>query len=158
MAATVKPVATTTESNNYFRVMANSPAILHAYKPLHDAIMGPGELDERLKTLAYLASSYVNESPYQVSKYHALALNSGFSEDDIRAIRTEQDHIFKPMEHATLRLARDLSRTVTIDDLDSNELDVFTAEQLVELVAVVALANFDNRFSNALEVEQDPSH
>lgn len=153
MAPIVKPVAASAEPDNFLKVMANNPAILQAYKPLRDTILGPGALEPRLKVLAYLASSYANESPFEVARYHALALQSSFSEDDIRAIRTEQDHVFQPLEHATLRIARELTRNVTLDDIESNEVDVFSNDQLVELVSVVALANFDNRFSNGLEVE-----
>ncbi len=140
------------------RVLANTPEILRAYKPLHESILSPGALDRRVKILAYLAASYANESPYEVGKFHALALEHGFSDEDVRAIRMEQNSTFSAQEHAAAKVARELTRTVTLDDIETNELDVFSSQQLVELVAVVALANFDNRFSNALEIEQDAPH
>ncbi len=145
------------EMKNFFQVMSHRPEIMEAYRPLHEAVMGPGQLEKRIKTIAYLAASYVNESPYDVARAHALAVQEGFSEDDIRAIRTEQNHNFQPMEHAALKIARELTRTCTLDDIEMNELDLFTNPQMVELVSVVAMANFDNRFSTGLEVEKDPT-
>lgn len=140
---------------NFSTKLAERPEIAAAYDPLRAAVLGPGLLEKRIKTLAYLAASYANESPYDVAHFHALALEEGFSEDDIRAVRTEQDHVFPPMEHAAVRAARELTRNATLDDLEPNELDLFTNPQLVELVSVVALANFDNRFSLAMELEKE---
>ena len=158
MSAPVKALANSGESTNFNRVLANAPEILRSYKPLHESILGPGSLDKRIKIIAYLAASYANESPYEVAQFHILAVEHGFSEEDIRAIRMEQNSVFSPLEHAAVKIARELTRTVTLDDIESSEVDVFSAEQLVELVAVVALANFDNRFSNALEIDQEPTH
>jgi alkylhydroperoxidase family enzyme len=160
MSAPVRALANSGESTNFLRVMANVPGILNTYKPLRESILGPGELESRIKVIAYLAASYANESPYEVSKFHILALEHGLSEEDVRAIRMEQDSTFSPSpkEHAALKIARELTRTVTLDDIEGDEVDIFSADQLTELVAVVALANFDNRFSNALEIEHDPTH
>ncbi len=134
--------------------MSHRPEIAQAFRPLHDAVMGPGTLEPRLKTLAYLAASYANESPFDVAQYTARAREEGFSDDEIHAVRMEQNLDFTPHESAALKIARELTRTCTVDDIDSNILDLFTSPQMVELVSVIALANFDNRFSNALDVEQ----
>ena len=158
MSAPVKALANSGESTNFFRVMANVPEILRSYKPLHESILGAGSLEKRVKIIAYLAASYANESPYDVAKFHILALEHGFSEEDIRAVRMEQNSVFSPLEHAAVKISRELTRTVTLDDIEANEVDLFSSDQLVELVAVVALANFDNRFSNALEIEQEATH
>ncbi len=144
--------------DNFLRVMANKPAIAHAFRPLHESIMQGGALEKRVKTLVYLAVSYVNECPYDVAYAHALAVDEGFSDDEIRAVRMEQDHNFTTIEHAALKMARDLTRTCTADDMESNEEDLFSGEQMVELAAVISLANFNNRFSNALDIEHPKTH
>jgi alkylhydroperoxidase family enzyme len=118
------------------------------------SIMGPGDLDGRQKILAYLAASFVNESAYCVTHYRALALDAGYSEDDLRAVQTEQDHLLTPIDRATVRIARELTSTSTLDDVDSNLIDIFDDKAFIELVAVVSLANFDNRFYNALGIQQ----
>lgn len=117
--------------------------------------MQGGAVEKKVKTLVYLAVSYVNECPYDVAHAHALAIQEGFSDDEIRAVRMEQNHNFTSLEHAALKMARDLTRTCTVDDMENNEVDLFTGEQLVEIVAVISLANFNNRFSNALDIEQN---
>lgn len=130
--------------------------ILQALAPFRDKVMGPGELETKVKILAYLAASFINESPTCVTRYRALALEAGYSEDDLRAVQTEQDHLLDATERAAVRVARELTSTCTIDDVESNLLDLFPQDALIELVAVVSLANFDNRFSNALPaVETD---
>lgn len=136
--------------------MSKTPAILNAFAPLYDVIIAPGELESRPKLLAYLAASNVNEAPYSSRLYETVAARAGLSDDDLRAVRTEQDHPFSPIEKASMRIARELTRVCALDDIDQNELDLFTQEQLTELVAVVSLANFDNRFENALDIEPEP--
>ncbi len=158
MSAPVRAVSNSNEATNFLRVMANRPELVRAYKPLQEAILAPGSLEKRLKILAYLAASYANESPYDVSRFHILALEAGYSEEDIRSVRMEQNSSFSPLEHAALTISRELTRTVTLDDVESSVVDALSAEQLVELVAVVALANFENRFSNGLEIEQEATH
>ena len=142
---------------HYLRVMAHRPEILRAFAPFYQAVLGPGLLDSRLKILAYLGASYANECPYCVARTYAEGRAAGFSETEIRAVQTEQDHGFKPIEQAVLHVARELTRTCSLDDISEEELSFFAPGELVELISVIALANFDNRFTNALEVEADKS-
>ena len=123
--------------------------------PFQKSIMGPGDLDGRLKTLAYLAASFVNESPHCVTQYRALALEAGYSEDDLRAVQTEQDHLLTPIDRAAVRIARELTSTSTLEDVDSNLIALFSDKAFIELIAVVSLANFENRYYNALGIQQD---
>lgn len=146
--------ATNPKETNFYAVLGARPEIAQAYRPLHEAIMGPGTLERRVKTLAFLSASFVNESPYDVARYSDFARREGFSQDEIHAVRMEQDQDFTPIESAALKIARELTRTCTLDDIDSNLLILFAQPQLAELVAAVALANFDNRFTNALNIEQ----
>jgi hypothetical protein len=53
-----------------------------------------------------------------------------------------------------VRIARELTSTSTLDDVDSNLIDIFNDKAFIELIAVVSLANFDNRFYNALGIQQ----
>lgn len=143
------------EAPSYLHSVAHRPEILDALVPLQTAILGPGKLDQRLKSLVYLAASFVNESPYCITRFRSLAAREGWGQNDIRAVQTEQDHNFTPKERAALRIARDLTRNCTVDDLESNEMSLFSDDEFVELVSVVCLANFDNRFVNAIDLSDD---
>ena len=136
--------------------MAIRPEMARSFAALHDAIMAPGELEQRVKALAYLAVSVINEAPYCAKRADMLARRIGCSDEMIWAVRHETEHTFTPMEKVCLHIARELTRTSTIDDIGENELTLLSQAQLVEIVSVVSLANFDNRFCNATDGEETP--
>ncbi len=141
--------------NHFFRTMANKPDVLKSFVPLFGSIMGPGSVDHRIKELVYLAVSYVNECPYCIGAHTKTGAKAGVSEEEMRALQTEQDHIFSPEERAALQYARELTRTCDGDDVPDEFNKLFSDEQTVELTLVIALANFTNRFNNGLGLKPE---
>jgi uncharacterized peroxidase-related enzyme len=141
--------------NHFFRTMANRPEVLKAFVPLYGAIMGPGLVERRLKELVYLAVSFANECPYCEAAHTVGAKKAGISEDELTALRTEQDPPFSPPERAAIQYARELTRTADARDTRDALNEYFSSEQIVEITLIAAMANFTNRFNNGLELKPE---
>lgn len=141
--------------NHFFRTMANKPDVLKNFVPFYGSIVAPGSVDRRLKELVYLAVSYVNECPYCIAAHTKSGVKAGIGEEEMRALQTEQDHVFSLEERAALQYARELTRTCDAEDVRDDLTKFFSDEQLVELTLVIALANFTNRFNNGLGLKPE---
>lgn len=141
--------------NSFFRVMANRPEVLKSFVPLYGAVMGPGSVDRRIKSLIYLVCSYANECPFCIAANTPGAKKAGLTDDEIQAIQTEQDHPFPETERAVIRYARKLTRNAAAEEERIALLEHFTSEQVVEITLVAAMANFTNRFNNGLGILPD---
>ncbi|MDQ6665482.1 MAG: carboxymuconolactone decarboxylase family protein [Acidobacteriota bacterium] len=141
--------------NHFFRAMANKPEALKNFVPFYHSVMTAGSVDHRIKELVYLAVSYVNECTYCIDAHTRTGAQAGISDEEMRAVQTEQDHSFTPSERAALQYSRELTRTCDVEDVSEEVNKLFTDEQLVELTLVVALANFTNRFNNGLGLKPE---
>jgi uncharacterized peroxidase-related enzyme len=134
----------------FLRVMANRPEVLKNFAPFYGAIMGPGPTDRRVKEAVYLAVAFVNHCAFCTHAHIAGAKRAGLSDAEIEAIRSETDAGLSEAEKAAVAYGRELTRKATAprDGLEAH----FTGEQIVEITLVAAMANFTNRFNNALEI------
>jgi uncharacterized peroxidase-related enzyme len=139
-------------ANPFFRAMALRPEVLKNFVPLYTAVVGPGSVDRRIKSLVYLTSSYANECAFCIQANLPGARKAGVSEEELHAVQTEQDHLFSEPERAAIRYARELTQTADAEDARAALLEHFTNEQVVEITLVVCISNFTNRFNNALEI------
>jgi uncharacterized peroxidase-related enzyme len=141
--------------SHFFRTMARRPEVLQSFVPLYGAIMGPGSVERRAKELVYLACAYANECAYCTAAHVTSGKKAGISEDELRALQTEQDHVFPEPERALIQYAREVTRTADAADSRDALLEHFTDEQVIEITLVAAMANFTNRFNNALQVNPE---
>jgi uncharacterized peroxidase-related enzyme len=141
--------------NHFYRTMANRPDVLKTFVPLYGSIMGPGAVERRLKELVYLAVSFANECAYCSAAHTAAAPKAGITEEELTALRTEQDPPFSAPERAAIAYARELTRTADADDTRDALNEHFSSEQIVEITLIVSLANFTNRFNNGLELKPE---
>ena len=140
--------------SNFFRVMAHKPDILASFPKLYSSIMGPGSLDRKLKEMVYLAVSFVNECKYCTEHHLRGARKAGLSEREIEDIESETNQHFSPREQNALHFAREMTRACADEGSTREHLrEYFNDEQLVELTLVVSMANFTNRFNNALNTQ-----
>jgi len=143
--------------NDFFRAMANRPEVLKAFVPLYGAIVGPGTVERRVKSLVYLACSFANECAFCIAANTPGAKKAGVTDDELQALQTEQDQLFSAAERAAVQYARELTQTAAADDSRAALLEHFSSEQVVEITLVAAMANFTNRFNNGLEIVPDAS-
>jgi uncharacterized peroxidase-related enzyme len=142
-------------ASHMYRVMAHRPEALERFVPLYKTIMAPGAVDRRLKELVYLTASYANECPYCTTGHIAAGKRAGISEDEMRALQTDQDHAFSDPERAAIGYARELTQTAAADDTAATLAEHFNSEQIVEITLVAAMANFTNRFNNGLGIQPE---
>ena len=141
--------------NHFFRTMANRPEVLKNFVPLYGAIMGPGSVERRMKELVYLTAAYANKCAYCTAAHTATGRKAGVTEDEMRALQTEQDQGFSAPERAAIQYARELTRTADGEHTRDTLHEHFNDEQIVELTLVAAMANFTNRFNNGLSVQPE---
>lgn len=141
--------------NAFYRMMAHKPEVLESFVPLYRAVTGPGAVERRLKELVYLAASYANECPYCTATHIAAGKRAGLTEEETRAVQVEQDHNLADAERVAVQYARELTRTAAADDTLDALYEHFSNEQIVEITLVVAMANFTNRFNNALGLQPE---
>jgi uncharacterized peroxidase-related enzyme len=141
--------------NRFFRVLGHSTGALETFVPLYANIMGPGALDLRIKELAYLAVSYVNECRYCITAHEKSAAKAGLTHDELRALHMEQDGGLTDKERAAMVYARELTRTCSVDEERDKLTKLFSNPELVELTLVIAMANFTNRVNNGLGVDPE---
>ena len=137
----------------FFRVMANRPEALKNFPPFYSAVLGAGSVERRIKAEVYLAVSFANRCAFCSATHMAGGRKAGLTDEEIGAIRGEKDAGFSDPERAALAYARELTRTASALQTRDALRQHFTDEQVVEITLVAAMANFTNRFNNALDVQ-----
>src|SRR5215471_16075449 len=118
--------------NRFFRTMANRPEVLKTFVPFYAAVAGKGSVERRIKELVYLTVSYANECAYCTAAHLATGKKAGITEDEIRALQTEQDHSFAPPEKAAIAYARELTQHADGSETREVLYQHFSDEQIVE--------------------------
>jgi uncharacterized peroxidase-related enzyme len=138
--------------NAFLRAMANRPEVLKGFVPFYGAIVGPGSVERRIKSLVYLATSYANRCAFCIASNLPGARKAGVTEPELEALEAAQDELFSPAERAALRYARELTTSAHAASTREELFNHFTHEQIVEITLAIAMANFTNRFNNGLEI------
>lgn len=141
--------------------MARRPEIASAWAALTQAVTAPGTVDPGLKQLvAYVASSTYG-CRYCQAHTGQNAARFGVDPEKLRhAFEYETSDLFEDRERAALALARDAALVPNaVTDAHFDELGKhFSAEQIVEIVAVIAMFGWLNRWNDtmATTLERDP--
>jgi uncharacterized peroxidase-related enzyme len=141
--------------NRFFRLLAHKPEVLKNFVPLYASIMGPGSVDRRTKELVYLTVAIANECAYCTAAHKATGRKAGISEEEIRAIETEQYQDFSQPDRAAIQYARELTTAADANETNQALFRNFNDEQVVEITLVIAMANFTNRMNNGLDLEAE---
>jgi alkylhydroperoxidase family enzyme len=141
--------------------MALKPEMLKTALPFMQAIYGEGRVSFELKRLVGMMSSWSAGCQYCVAHTAHGAANLGISTEKIAALPLfETDPLYSESERSALRLARSAGQTPSaVTDAEFAALrQWFDDEQIVEIVAVVALFGFLNRWNATFstELEQSP--
>jgi uncharacterized peroxidase-related enzyme len=132
--------------------MAQRPEALKTFVPFYGAVMGPGAVDRRTKELVYLTVSYANRCAFCTASHVATGRKAGITEDELKTLEAGRDDGFSEGERAAIHYARELTRTADVRETRQNLRAHFNDEQTVEITMVAAMANFTNRFNNALVI------
>ena len=140
-------------------VMAHSPKLLRAMSELVGAVYGPGKVDGGLKRLVGHVSSTAAGCRYCMAHTANGAGGAGIEHAKIAAAwEYETLPLFTDAERAALRIAHLGSLApCAVEDGHMEELQShFTTEACAEIVAVVAMFGFLNRWNGILDTELEP--
>ena len=141
--------------------MARHPALLDGLLQLVQAVYSPGRVDDSLKRLIGLMASSAAGCQYCVAHTASSAQRLGVTEAKLEAIWDyETSPLYSDRERAALHLAR-LSAQTPNGVTDANYTsfaDYFDESEQVEIVAVIALFGFLNRWNSTLatDIESTP--
>jgi uncharacterized peroxidase-related enzyme len=139
---------------NFFAAMAYRPAVLNAFLPLYTVIINQGTVEAKYKELAYLRASMVNGCEYCSRAHMASSKPAGVTAEQIAELPFyKRSPLFDEKEKATILYADRVTRAATtIRAAELEELRKFYDDgQIVELTLAVCMANFTNRFNDALD-------
>jgi len=131
------------------KVMAHRPEILKEFVELFKAIMGQGEIEPLLKWKIALIVSQTLKCPFCVDVSENMLKKLGADEETLKKIKE-----LSTKEKEILELVKD----VTLDGhLDQPELfdtlkEKFNEAQIIEIISVMGLFNYINRFNNTLAI------
>ncbi len=141
-------------------VMARRPALLRAMGALVAAAYGEGRVDAGLKRLVGEAASKAAGCFYCSAHAAKGAQTQGVDPARIEAVwRFEESPLFDEAERAAIRVAMKagMSPNETTDE-DFNALRAhFDDDQIIEIVSVIAMFGFLNRWNSTLKTALEPA-
>jgi 4-carboxymuconolactone decarboxylase len=144
---------------NVFRMVAGAPAALRPFMALGSAVLSTA-LDARRREIAVLRVAHATNASYEWVQHEQLARNSGVSESEIAAIRTEQPVTSLDEEsNLVCRVADEISRDVRLsDEALERIIDRYGPREAAELILLVSYYNMVSRFleSTRVEIEDEP--
>lgn len=138
---------------NSFLTMAHWPELVQAFVPFAGTVLNGGEVDPGLKQLvAYVASHAAGCRYCQAHTAHNATRRGVAAEKVAAAFEFETSELFSPAERAALRVAaRGGMQPNGVEPADTAALaEHFDQRQIVEIVAVIALFGFLNRWNDSL--------
>jgi len=137
----------------FFGTMARVPEALATFVPFYTAVIEHGTVERKYKELAYLKTSLVNGCEYCFRAHSASGKKNGVTEEQIKALAFfHRSPAFDAKEKAVILYADRVTRgAAAMRPAEVEELkQYFNDDQIVELTLAISVANFTNRFNDAL--------
>ena len=147
---------------NSLLLMARTPAVAKAFGALAAAVFSPegSSIDGELKLLvAHIASSAAGCSYCRAHTAHVASERGAAIERIEHAWEFETSELFTDAERAALTLARDaaLIPNAATDGHFQKLLTYYSPQQITEIVSVIAMYGFLNRWNDTLATELESS-
>lgn len=140
---------------NLFRIVGNSPAALEGYVSLNGAL-GKGSLDTQTRERIALAVAQVNDCRYCLAAHTYLGGLARLSEAEIEAARRGGSGDRKAAAAVEFAVKITEQRgAVSASDVEAVRAAGYSEEELVEIVANVALNILTNYVNEVLKTEID---
>lgn len=140
---------------NIFRTMANAPAAVEAYLALTAALSQTGLTIQQREAIA-LVVAVKNKCDYCVAAHSFIAQKSGMSADEVSSALTGKSSDLKTQ--AIINLAKAIvekNANLCPGDYSDLESGLLTAQDVIEIIAVVSLNIFTNYFNHIADPEID---
>lgn len=143
-----------------FRTVAHNPAILDKMRSTGAYLLNFGTIDPREREIVLLRTTARCSSDYEWGvhvMFYADAVGLTPEQVASTARGTADDACWSARDALLVRLADELHESSTVgDDLWKQLEDTWTAEQLIELIAIAGQYHFVSYLTNALGVEREP--
>ncbi len=136
----------------WVKVMAHSPKILKEFTELFKVIMTEGKIEPYLKwKIAYTISDML-KCPFCVDVTIKMLEKFGATEEMIKKIKERKD--LPEKEKEILELVKDITADAHLDqpEIFKKLKEKLTESQIVEIVSVIGLFNYINRFNNTFGI------
>jgi uncharacterized peroxidase-related enzyme len=137
-----------------FAVMAHSPELFEAFLSLNSAL-SKTKLDGKLRELAYVKTSELNDCEYCKHYHQASGRKVGLTDRQINEVdQYETSDAYDELQRDVLRYAENVTRHIDAgDDLMAKLHQTLSDREIVELAMTVGIANFTNRVTETLKLE-----
>jgi uncharacterized peroxidase-related enzyme len=141
---------------NIWTLWAHSPQTLDAFLPFNKSL-AKGTLDPKLRELAYVKTSLINDCAYCANAHKAGGLRVGVTEQQLAELPNyASSSAFSALEKLVLQYTEELTRTAKSSEEIVAELKKHLSPQdIVELNLTVGTANLTNRFNMSLLTDLD---
>ena len=132
----------------WVKVMAHCPDILKEFTELFSVVMKEGKMNLILKwKIAYTISKML-KCPFCVDVTEKMLKKFGSGEDIINGSGGDE------VEEKILELVKDITDDAHVDQVETFEKlrDLLSEAQIVEIISVIGLFHYINRFNNTLGV------
>ena len=139
--------------------MAHWPELLTAFGGIGATILQSGELDRGLKQLVAMVASAAHGCHYCQAHTSHSAHKLGVSQEKVEAtFEFESSSLFSDAERAALKLAwhAALQPNASSHSDFASLKEHYSDREIVEIVSVIALFGFLNRWSDTMGSELDP--
>jgi len=136
----------------WVKVMAHRPEILKEFVELFKVIMSQGKIEPLLKWKIAFVVSQTLKCPFCIDVSEKMLKKFGATDEIIEKIKERKE--LPEEEKEILELVKD----VTLDGhLDQPEIferlkEKFPPDQIIEIISVMGLFNYINRFNNTLAI------
>lgn len=139
---------------NVFRAMAHNPDMLEAFLALN-ATLPRTQLNGKLRELAYIKTSELNECDYCLHHHRALGKKAGLNDRQVtETAQGETSDAYDELERDIMRYAEEVTRHINVsDELLGRLKKTLGDREIVELAMTVGIANFTNRVTETLRLE-----
>lgn len=151
---------------NTWRALLHRPSIFNAYLPYLRAVLGPGQVEPRIKDLAAITVAIANHCRYSASHRVQAGRADGLTDGELDSLARGQLDGFSGEEQLAIRFAQELTMAPPAIDATTNPqaiepqllaalAEAFDEAQIVELTATVALWNALTRFHRVMDLPLD---
>jgi uncharacterized peroxidase-related enzyme len=139
---------------NIFRAMAHNSDMLQGFLALNSALART-KLDGKLRELAYIKTSELNECDYCLHHHRALGKKAGLSERQVNeTAASETSDAYDSLQRDVMRYAEEVTRHIhASDEVFARLKQTLSDREIVELAMAVGIANFTNRVTETLKFE-----
>ncbi len=131
----------------WVKVMAHNPKVVKEFTELFKVVMGEGYIEPLLRwKIAYTVSQTLR-CPFCVDVTGKMLKSLGASDEVLEKLRQEKD--LSEEEKGVLDLVKEVTKKATCDpELFKRLKEKFSEAELVEVVSIIGLFNYINRFNN----------